>query len=86
MTKEIADDAVELGAEERQLGAVFARFYGIDDDGEVVTLETVKIADFGGPAAVASRCAAAGEEADLVDAVGFTLGRVINDGSLDRVE
>ena len=63
--------------------AVFARYYGIDDDGEVEEKETVSIDHAGGLDAVAAQCADYGLEADLLDCVGCYLGRVVNDGSIE---
>ena len=79
---EITARASELDAEAHARGAVFARFYGFDEEWELQTRETVRIADVGGLSAVAIRCARESEKADLLDLAGRHRGRVINDGSV----
>ena len=74
-------DNIEIAARER--GATFVRFLGIDNDElEVVEAQTLRIEAAGGLRAIARRCVGAGEEAAILDVVGFTLGRVACDGTL----
>ena len=73
----------QLNVRTNEQRAVFARYYGIDDDGEVEERETVSIDHAGGLDAVATRCGDNGLEADLLDRVGCYLGRVVNDGSIE---
>ena len=80
--EEISSRANELDAEARAHGAEFARFYGFDEEWELETRDTVRIADVGGLSAVAIRCARESEEADLLDLDGRHRGRVVNDGSV----
>ena len=80
--EEITVRASELDVEARERRAVFARFYGFDEEWELETRDTVRIADVGGLSAIAVRCARESEEADLLDVDGRHRGRVVNDGSV----
>lgn len=85
---ESVENQAQLSAEAEKRGAFFARFWSLadDDDFDVVERETVRIAHVGGIEAITIRCIDFGEEADLLDCVGFFVGRVHCDGSIEWKE
>lgn len=65
------------------LNATHIRFWGLDDEGlDASLVAAVTLAEAGTIGEIAARCIAAGEEADVLDALGARLATVDNEGAL----